>query len=329
MRSAARVLALDIRLCIRQGRFEDAIARLRAGLTMARHTGDSTLLIEGLVGVAIAQQMLGTVEDFIQQPGAPNLYWALTDLPAAYINLWRATLWERSCVYIEFPVLRDVGKRPITATDLRLALVKAQNLGGQLTDMPSLSKEDQATLTVAGIGWLVYPVARRGLAREGMTARELDDLSAAEVLIRYVGGGYTRQRDNLFKWFALPYSQARQGLLRAEAEFLEAIARDPIEHTFSRLFLPALRRANDRFAELDRQFAALRCVEAIRFHAAQHDRQLPASLELIQEMPAPVDPMTSLPFIYRLEGQTATLQPPPIPGVAVRKPKIYEITIRR
>jgi hypothetical protein len=144
-----------------------------------------------------------------------------------------------------------------------------------------------------------------------------------------VGGGYTRQRDNLFKWFALPYSQARQGLLRAEAEFEEAMERDPIEHTFSRLFLPALGRAADRFAELDRFFAALRCVEAIRCHAAQHDHQLPASLELIQEMPVPVDPMTSLPFIYRLEGQTAALQPPPIPGVAVRKPKIYEITIRR
>ncbi len=325
VRSAARLLALDTRLCIRQGRFDDAVARLRAGLTLARHTGDSTL-IEGLVGVAVTQQMLGLVEDFIQQPGAPNLYWALTDLPPAFLSAWQSTRWERSCIYVEFPVLRDVGNKPITAADLRRTLIGFHNLGENMPATTNPSSEDQAALSVAGMGWLVYPLARQGLVREGMTPERLNSLSAAEILVRYVGDGYVRQRDNMFKWFALPYPEAKKGLARAQTEFEEAIARDPIENMFARMFLPALSRAVDRFAELERQFAVLRCIEAVRCYAAEHERQLPASLDLIEGMPVPSDPVTGLPFRYHVEGATATLEPPP--AASVRKPKIYEITLR-
>jgi hypothetical protein len=325
MRSAARLLALDIRLSIREGRLDDAIEQLRAGLTMARHVGDD-LLISGLVGAAITQQMIATIEDFIQQPGAPNLYWALSDLPPASLNIWRASLWERSFLYVHLPVLREIGQRPITAADLQQALVEFQNLGGSTPSVDPVA-DDKAALSIAAMGWATYPVARRGLARQGMTAQQLDNLGAPEVLVRYVGEGYRQQRDELFKWFAFPYPQAREGLAQAHAEFVQAIERDPIENMLVGIFLPAIGRAADRFAEVDRQFAVLRCIEAIRFHAAQDDQQLPASLDAIQSLPIPPDPMTGLPFLYRLEGPTAILQAPPVPGED-RKPKIYEITIR-
>jgi hypothetical protein len=328
LRSGARLLALDIRLAIREGRFEDAIEGLRTGLTLARHTGDSTLLIEGLVGVAIAQLMLGTIDDFVRQPGAPNLYWALTDLPPAWLNPWRATLWERSAIYTEIPILRDVGKRPINAIDLQRAVSKLRALGG---DMPfdQLVADDPAILQTAGLVWAVYPLAREGLLREGMARTEVDEFSAAEVVVRHVGGGYLRHRDEFFKWLGLPYPVARERLARAEAEFEKAIVKQPIENIFVRIFLPALTRAADRFAELDRQFAMLRCVEAIRLHAAQHDLELPASLDQIEGVPVPTDPMTGLPFMYRLEGRTAVLDAAPLPDGVVRRPKTYEITIRR
>lgn len=327
MRSAARLLVLDIRLSIREERLNDAIERLRAGLTVARHVGDDILLISGLVGVAITHQLMATIEEFIQQPGAPNLYWALTDFPPASLDIWRATLWERSFLYVHLPVLREIDQRPITAVDLQKALVQFHNLAGS-TPSVDPSADDKAALSIAAMGWVTYPVAQRGLARQGMTAQQLDNLGAAEVLVRYVGDGYRRQRDDLFKWFAVPYSQARAGLAQAHADFEQAIARDPIENMLARMLLPALGRAADRFAEVDRQFAVLRCIEAIRFHAAQHDRQLPASLDAIESLPIPPDPMTGLPFQYRLEGSTAILQAPPVLGEAVRKPKIYEITIR-
>jgi hypothetical protein len=327
MRSAARLLALEIRLATRQGRVEDAVERLRAGLTLARHSGGGNLLIEGLVGVAITQQMLANMEDFIQQPGFPNLYWALTDLPPASLHVWDATLWERSLLYIHFPVLREIGKRPITVADLQQAFSRLQTFGESApADGPVMT--DKIAMAVAGAGWVAYPLAHQGLARQGMSAEQLRDLGASEALVRYVGDGYLRQRDNFFKWLALPYPQAREGMAKAGAEFEEAMVRDPIENLLARMLLPTLGRAFDRFAELDRQFAILRCIESIRFHAAQQNRQLPASLEEIEGLPVPLDPMTGRPFLYRLEGRTAILESPPVPGEAVRRAKVYEITIR-
>ena len=44
-------------------------------------------LINGLIGMAIAEHDAGACEDLIAQPGAPNLYWALTTLPRPLIDL--------------------------------------------------------------------------------------------------------------------------------------------------------------------------------------------------------------------------------------------------
>jgi len=328
IRSAARLLTLDIRLSIRQGRFDDAIERLRAGFTIARHIGDSTLLIEGLVGVAIAQQMLAAVEDFIQQPGAPNLYWALTDLPPAYLTVWQATRWERSFIYTHIPVLRELERRPITGSDLQRTWTELQKINdlGLGTGLPA---NDLGNLALAGLTWISYPLAAEGLRQQGAAPGQLEAWSPAEVLVRYVGGAYLRQRDDMFKWFGLPHPVAREGLDRALAEFEQAVVRDPVENHLARLLLPALGRAADRFAELDRQFAMLRCVETVRFHAARQDLELPASLDRVEGLPVPPDPMTGLPFVYQLDGRTAVLDAPPVPEGSARRPKTYEITIRR
>jgi hypothetical protein len=328
MRSAVRLLTLDIRFAIRQGHLDEAIERLRTGFTIARHLGDSTLLIEGLVGVSVAQQLLFAVEDFIQQPGAPNLYWALTDLPPAYLTLWQATRWERSFIYTHLPVLRELDRRPITGSDLQRTWTELQQINdlGLGTGLPP---DDRATLSLAGLAWAAYPLATEGLRLQGATPSQLEAWSAAEVLVRYVGGAYLRQRDDMFKWFGLPYPVAREGLDRALAAFEQAVAQSPVEHILARMLLPALGRAADRFAELDRQFAMLRCVEAIRLHAAHHGLELPGSLDEIKVVPVPADPMTGLPFSYRLNGRTIVLDAPPVPEGAARRPTTYEITFRR
>jgi hypothetical protein len=329
LRSAIRLLALEIRLSILDRQFDEAIDGLRAGFTVARHCGDSTLLIEGLVGVAIAQQMLSVVEELVQQPGAPNLYWALTDLPPAYLTLWQATLWERSFIYAHLPILREIGKRPIVTADLLQAWNQLQHMGHPLGSDRSMEARDQAALAMAGLGWIGFPVARQGLLDQGATPEQVDGWSAAEVLVRFVGEGYFQQRDQFYKNLALPYPAAKQALARAEAGLEQALAQAPLQNVLSRMLLPALSRAVDRFAELDRQFAMLRCVEAVRFHAAQHKLQLPSALDQVDGMPIPLDPMSGLPFVYRIEGSTAVLEAPPAPEGAVRRPKTYEITIRR
>jgi hypothetical protein len=73
----------------------------------------------------------------------------------------------------------------------------------------------------------------------------------------------------------------------------------------------------------DRQVATLRVIEAIRMYAATHDGQLPNTLSDITEVPVPDDPVTGLPFEYKLENSKARLSGPTFRDVALN----YEITM--
>jgi DNA-directed RNA polymerase specialized sigma24 family protein len=127
------------------------------------------------------------------------------------------------------------------------------------------------------------------------------------VLIYWIDH-YNITRDEIFKWFALPYWQANKGVDRAY-ERLDKLVKDKDDSIFlGATFLPALSRAHYLCTRLDRRIATLRCIEAIRIHAAGHGGGLPASLSDINEVPIPLDPVTGKAFEYRLEGDKAVLQ---------------------
>ena len=81
MRQWVRLLDLKARLEIAEGKFDEAIRTIETGLAFARHIAEGPFLINGLIGIAGAYVMLGRCDELIAQPGAPNLYWALTALP--------------------------------------------------------------------------------------------------------------------------------------------------------------------------------------------------------------------------------------------------------
>lgn len=86
-RQLALALALQSRLLTAQSKYEQAVDTIGTGLVMARHIAESSSLIQGLVGNAIAAVMCKQVEKIIQAPGSPNLYRALRDLPKPFIDL--------------------------------------------------------------------------------------------------------------------------------------------------------------------------------------------------------------------------------------------------
>jgi hypothetical protein len=88
-RELAFLLAVQARLEIAQGRYDQAVATARMGFVMARHFDQAPTLIHGLVGVAIGALMCKQLEEAVQYPDAPNLYWALQSLPRPLIDLNR------------------------------------------------------------------------------------------------------------------------------------------------------------------------------------------------------------------------------------------------
>jgi hypothetical protein len=57
---------------------------------MAKHLGDAPTLVQGMVGIAIAALNQSRIEQWIQSDNAPNLYWALEDLPQTLVNVKKA-----------------------------------------------------------------------------------------------------------------------------------------------------------------------------------------------------------------------------------------------
>ena len=53
---------------------------------MSRHLGEHPTLIGNLVGIAIANIAIVPLEEMLEQPGCPNLYWALTNLPVPLVS---------------------------------------------------------------------------------------------------------------------------------------------------------------------------------------------------------------------------------------------------
>ena len=63
-----------------------------------------------------------------------------------------------------------------------------------------------------------------------------------------------------------------------------------------------------------RKIQSLRVIEAVRHHLATHDGKLPKTLDEIQDLSIPLDPLTDQPFQWTVDGQTAVLKAPPLPA---------------
>ena len=80
--------------------------------------------------------------------------------------------------------------------------------------------------------------------------------------------------------------------------------------------------------KLDRQAAALQCIEALRLYAAGHDGKFPNQLSDVTEVSVPVDPLSGKPFVYKRSGSKAVLEAV-LPETATPKDAMqYKLTLK-
>jgi hypothetical protein len=313
-RHIAKALALRARVEIAEGEYETALATLRTGLTMARQVGKARALINGLVGIAVADYMLDQVEDFVEASGSQNLYWALTQLPSPLVDLRSQLETEMHWLELWHPALGN-------PEEARLSLEGWRRI---FRDLGQLTYEFDQSPTVIGLS--LYPAAKQHLLDKGRSAEEVDAMPVLQVVAVYLVDAFNRWAQEKHKWFYVPYPEARKGLERFEERFQEeSDARDAL---LARILLPALDRAYFQQVKLDRRIAALRCIEAVRMYAAAHGGRLPTSLEDIESVPVPVNPARNEPFDYRLKDGNAILSAPLEPYDPPHKAILYEIRIR-
>jgi hypothetical protein len=131
-------------------------------------------------------------------------------------------------------------------------------------------------------------------------------MAVGQVILLHIGQTYEITRDDLFKWFHVPYWQAHGGTEAAEKSLGENRRREILP--LASLLLPAISNARFAVVRLDRELAAIRTVEALRLHAAKHGGALPANLADVKDVPVPIDPVTGKMFDYRRDGDSATLE---------------------
>jgi hypothetical protein len=330
-RQLANLLAIRCRLELAEKKYDKAIQTLQTGFTLAKHLGESDTLLHALVGMAVTAIMAGHVEEMMELPDAPNLYWALTALPSPFIDLRKAMEGEMSIVYRSFPALRELEKGPLPPQQV-------QKLGEDLfrslmaiegTKLPDWQFKLGLTAGVVA----AYPEAKRALVALGRPAKQVEDMPALQVVTLYTLHEYNLVRDEMFKWQSVPYWQARPGLEAASKKLT-----DPKEHFKALPFalmlanqLPAVEKVYWARARTDRKLAFLRCLEALRLYAAGHEGKLPAALKDVKEVPIPLDPVTGRDFVYRLTDGKALLYAPAPPDEQPNSANTfhYEVTVKR
>jgi hypothetical protein len=326
-RTFAAWLALRVRLEMLEGKYDEATFTFQTLLALSRHVGEAPTLINSLVGMAIAGIAVEQIEEFIQQPGAPNLYWALMDLPHPLIDMRKAMESEKLSLDFHFPELEKIGKEALGPQELaRVTKLCSDNWGIAGSRSGTFGRK----LELVGLVLEAYPAARQALLDSGRKSQDIDALPMLQVVLIDHYQRFKQARDDLLKWNSAPWWYASKGMNKALGE-IKSKSRSRELWPFGTL-IAAIDHVRLASVRLERKFAVLGCIEAIRMHVAATGK-LPAELADIADLPVPADPVTSKPFEYTVKGDTFTLRGPSANGLkAETNPYLkidYQITIKR
>ena len=316
MRQLAGALKVRMRGEIARKEYDAAIRTAQTLFALAAAFNHHPTLIGQLVGIAIANMTLGVVEELQQQPGAPNLFWALADLPTPFIDLRKGMQGERLWMPKEYDRLRKA--EPIPEVELNRQVKELTQWLRSGEGNKKLTPPDEWFTGLAGNPTKLASAKER-LFKYGHKSADLDRLSPLQIAMMDDFALYERFRDDLMKWTSIPYWQLPPEI---------AAGKQP-EGVFPEL-VPAVIKVVQARARFQQYLSMLQAVEAVRAYAAEHEGKLPASLEATK-LPVPVDPVTGKAFIYVVKDGTASIRGTP-PIDRKNEPTFnreYEVTIRK
>jgi hypothetical protein len=317
MRQLAADLQGRFREEIAQRRFDDAVATAKTMFALARHTGGHPTMIGNLVGIAIAMVAIGPFEEMLEQPGCPNFYWALTNLPYPLISIESGLEGERVLLMGDIRDLSDT--EPMTPGQIRKAIERIELI--RQFEPDRIKQTVRQWVTVRARDEKYVAAARTRLIEAGIAEERIALFPAPQIILLDEKREFETRRDEATKYMKL-----------ATWEFEKYASKEvkPTTPALLDLYLPSYWKVRRAQGRLEQRISLLRHVEAIRMYAANHDGRLPESLDAI-DLPLPVDPFTGKPFRYAKDGNTAHLRGNP-PRGDQKNPGYnlhYEITIRK
>jgi hypothetical protein len=315
MRVLAEALRVRWRVELAERRFDDALRTAQTMFALSRHLGEYPTQVASLVTMYVSRVSLAGLEEMVQQPGCPNFYWSLTDLPEPFVDVRKGLQGSRLLDGVEFapfdsttPLTPEQLERAVSrvdqlldGTELKFGLWAPNSKGPPPPPRPP-RKSPREWLRWRTEDAAFVTAARKRLVESGLPGDAAGKLPALQVVLLDEKREYELRRDEVEKWAGRPFSEPDAAL--------KSFPGKNNEWLFSRLgsALPVLRAR----ARVEQRFALVRHVEALRLYAAEHGK-LPASLADVR-VPLPADPFTAKPFIYRVEGRKAVLRGSPPRG---------------
>ena len=317
VRGLARALQVRFRSEVAVGRFDDAIRTAKTMFAMSRHMDVHPTLVGNIVGIAIASLAITPLDEMLGQPGCPNLYWALTNLPAPLITCESGRAGERLLVSTVFNGLNS--EAPMTPAELKKFIDSSETLfggnaakpGGRVRAFISERANDQAKLAAA----------RARLIKSGIRETAVRSFQTDQLILLDEKRKTDVRQDDITKILGFPAWQVEALTEKSKPDTEKSLFADELVPTEY-----AVRRTQGR---LEQRIALLIHVEALRMYAAEHNGALPAKLDDIS-VPLPVDPFTGKAFCYEVAGKTAHVRgtPPKSAQNNVDYRLHYEITVR-
>jgi hypothetical protein len=302
MRSLANSLRDRFREEVALRHFDDAIGTAKTMFAMARHMNEHPTLIADLVGIAMATVAIAPLEEMLEQPGCPNLCWALTSLPTPLVSIYKGVEGERILILADLYELND--KKPMSPEQINKAIGQVERLRKLEAGADRLHKSTRAWLEerVKNQEWM--RAARGRLVESGISEKQVNEFPPLQVLLLDEKLAYEVLRDDITKRVNLPAWQFGSFAPQKKAAWEERLL----------VFLvPALYKVRLAQGRLEQRIALLRHVEALRMYAAEHAGQWPNKLSDVS-VPLPVDPYTGNPFRYQVEGGMAHVRGSPPKG---------------
>lgn len=312
MRQLARMLNLRARLAIAEQRWDDVVTDCRLGFRLAEVAGHSTdFLVGRLVGFAITRMMLEVVEEAIQHPDCPNLYWALAGLPEhrlfetrdsiEYESVLISRIFDDSDPLPDYPIGEAAARERIRkmSRQANLTMFYGFNSGKDRSESSQL-------LTGMYVVMMAEP-SRDLLASTPQWGERARELSASEAVLRATQLKLARTRDRWVAWSLLPPELWDEYEAERNAAFdLNQSSLDLME-SLSNMLTPAVNAARMAGRRTLQQRNWLMTVEAIRMHAARQG-QVPKTIKNMRPVPAWQDAIAAKPFGYHRTSPTkATL----------------------
>ena len=315
MRDLARALSVKIMLEIHEKRYDDALQSIRVGMAMARHTGKQPCLVCGLVGIAIQSMMLEHVQEMINAPDCPNIYWEVSSLPYPFLQMIDSAEIEKQALPQSFPLLRKAMTDPDAVLDdeWRLMLRQMKEMVDQMNE-DAHNNSPLSKLPIKSHVIASYPAARQWLLGQGKSVPEVEAMIPEKVVGLHTAYEIRLFYGENFRVAYLPlWEQYDEDEIWNRRDWTNNLhTMNVFSLRLTNFFLPAMQSARRAYQRIQLSNDIMRIAGALRDYAARHDGQLPESLDDITQVPVPmINPATGKAYHYQLidgKGQIEALQ---------------------